>query len=184
MELVQHIFNTFLSVSEKVLDACENGVDYPKFQRELQDQFNQLGRDICQNVLEAADDHLRQNKSERKGWQIERRNESKEILSPFGPVRYKRTYYTGLDGYAHLIDQMAGLGPHARLDNTLKATLVEKAVDMSYRKSGLEPSQSAPDVEVSGQTVMNTLRSFNPAKVQKKAPKVKRSVRFLYIEAD
>ena len=53
------------------------------------------------------------------------------------------------------MDQMAGLGPHARLDNTLKAALVEKAVDMSYRKSGIAPSQHAPGVDVSGQTVMN-----------------------------
>lgn len=184
MQLIQHIFHTFLSIAEKVLDACENGVDYSQFQRELQEKFNQLGCEICREVLEAHDQYLLRNRSQRKGWHVERRNDSKEVLSPFGPVRYKRTYFKGPDGYAHLVDQMAGLGPHARLDNTLKATLVEKAVDMSYRKSGIAPSQHAPGVDVSGQTVMNTIRGFNPAAVKKKESKVKRRVRFLYIEAD
>lgn len=184
MEIVQHIFDSFLSITEKVLDACENGVDYSKFQRELQEKFNRLGCEICREVLEAGDAYLLKKRSERKGWQVERRNESKEILSPFGPVRYERTYYKSTDGYAHLVDRMAGLGPHARLDNTLKASLVEKAADVSYRKSGLEPYQRASGVEVSGQAVMKAIQNFDPARVQTKEPKFKRQVRFLYIEAD
>jgi len=184
MEIVQRILDSFLSITEKVLEACENGVDYSKFQRELQDEFNQLGCKICSEILEAGDAYLLRKRSERKGWQVERRNESKEILSPFGPVRYERTYYKGFDGYAHLVDRIAGLGPHARLDNILKATLVEKAVDVSYRKSGLEPYQCAPGVEVSGQSVMKAIQNFDPAGVRTKELKVKRRVRFLYIEAD
>lgn len=184
MEIVQHIFNTFLSIAEKVFDACENGVDYSKFQRELQQDFNRLGCEICREVLEAGDANILKNRSERKGWQVERRNESKEILSPFGAVQYKRTYYKGPNGYAHLLDRMAGLGPHTRLDNTLKASLVDQATDVSYRKSGLDPYQRALDVKVSGQTVMNAIRGFNPAMVQEKTPNVKRCVRFLHIEAD
>jgi len=183
MEIVQHIFNTFLSIAEKVLDACENGVDYYNFQRDLQEEFNRLGCKICSQILEAGDSYLLKNRSERKGWQVERRNESKEILSPFGVVRYQRTYYKGSGGYAHLIDKLAGLGPHARLDNTLKATLVERAADVSYRKSGLEPYQRATGVTVSGQAVMNAIRGFDPAKVQEKT-KGKRRVCHLYIEAD
>lgn len=183
MDIVQHIFNAFLSITEKVLDACENGVDYSKFQRDLQEEFNQLGCKICSEIPEAGDSYLLKNRSERKGWQVERRNESKEILSPFGVVRYRRTYYKGSGGYAHLIDKLAGLGPHARLDNTLKATLVERATDVSYRKSGLEPYQRATGVTVSGQAVMKAIRSFDPAKVQEKG-KDKRRVRYLYIEAD
>jgi len=112
MQLIQHIFHTFLSIAEKVLDACENGVDYSQFQRELQEKFNKLGCEICREVLEAHDQYLLRNRSQRKGWHVERRNDSKEVLSPFGPVRYKRTYFKGPDGYAHLVDQMAGLGPH------------------------------------------------------------------------
>jgi predicted amino acid-binding ACT domain protein len=46
MQLIQHIFHTFLSIAEKVLDACENGVDYSQFQRELQEKFNKLGCEI------------------------------------------------------------------------------------------------------------------------------------------
>jgi hypothetical protein len=178
MEIVQRMYDSFLSITEKVLDACENGVDYSKFQAELQDAFNQLGCEICREVLEAGDAYLLKKRSERKGWQIERRNESKEILSPFGPVRYERTYYKGSDGYAHLIDRMAGLGPHARLDNTLKAILVEKAADVSYRKSGLEPYQRAPGVEVSGQSVMKAIQNFEPTGVRTKELKAKRQVRF------
>lgn len=58
MEIVQHIFNTFLSIAEKVLDACENGVDYYNFQRDLQEEFNRLGCKICSQILEAGDSYL------------------------------------------------------------------------------------------------------------------------------
>lgn len=184
MKIVQHMLDSFLSITEKILDACENGLDYSSFQRELQEEFNQLGCEICREVLEAGDAHLLGNRSERKGWQVERRNESKEILSTFGAVRYNRTYYKGSEGYAHLVDLMAGLGPHARLDNTLKATLVDKAADVSYRKSGLDPSSRVPGVEVSGQAVMKAVRNFNTAAVPLKEPIVKRRVRYLHVEAD
>ena len=77
MQLIQHIFHTFLSIAEKVLDACENGVDYSQFQRELQEKFNKLGCEICREVLEAHDQYLLRNRSQRKGWHVERRNDSK-----------------------------------------------------------------------------------------------------------
>lgn len=66
-----------------IIKELEQGIDYPRFQLKLQDTLNELGKNICREVLEAADKYVRQNKKERKGWSIVRRDE-KTILSFWG----------------------------------------------------------------------------------------------------
>jgi hypothetical protein len=50
MELIQHLAKMFLQVGEKVLDMLEGNCDYPTFQRDLEKQLNELGRDICRRL--------------------------------------------------------------------------------------------------------------------------------------
>mgnify|MGYP000907000181 FL=1 len=139
MELVSHLLEVFLHVvGEKVLDLLEDELDYPSFQQELERELNELGKNICREVLEGADAWLKQNPRERKGWVVERRDESKSVLTPFGLMSFQRTYYRNkrIGGYAHLADRLAGLTPHAKTDLYVKAKLVDSAAEISYRKAG------------------------------------------------
>ena len=93
MELIQRLREVFLRVAERVLDLLDGDVDYPTFQQELAKQLNDCGVSICREVLEGADMWIKENHRERKGWVVERKNEPKSVLTPFGLMGFQRTYY-------------------------------------------------------------------------------------------
>src|SRR5690606_9134385 len=77
-DLFQHIWDSFLRVGKLVVDSLEEGVDYQTFQGRLKESLDDLGTDILKNVIEAADERLRENPSERPGWVVSQRNHEKE----------------------------------------------------------------------------------------------------------
>ena len=138
MELIQHLAKMFLQVGEKVLDMLEGNCDYPTFQRDLEKQLNELGRDICREVMESTDTWLKDNPKERKGWVVQRNKDPKSVLTPFGQMHYQRTYFRNKKSknYAYLVDLAAGLQPHGKTDLAVQAKLVDAATELSYRKAG------------------------------------------------
>lgn len=185
MKIVQHVFNSFLQVANLILEELEKGIDYPRFQLQLQDELNKMGRNICKEILEGADEYVREHRDERVGWSVERCHDEKTVLSPFGEVTYRRTYFChkGTGEYRYLADHMAGYSPHTRVDMAVKANLADFASEISYRKSGQEPGRNAKGTEVSGQTVLNAIRDLD-TEVKEEENKERRQVRVLYIEAD
>lgn len=172
-------------VKQAVLEIMD-GNGMPAFQQALRSGLNKICCTIQQRVMEAVDDQLRENLSMRKGWVVERRNDPKTILSPFGEVRYARTLFQNkkTDEYAYLADRFVGYTSHQRLDTLLEADLLEEAVDKSYSKAG-KSVEDQTGIRVSGQTVLNIVRKLQPEKIElKEEPKVKKAVRILYIEAD
>ena len=186
MDIIQHVLQAFLQVAENVLDVLEGEATFPSFELKLREELDELGRNICTEVMEATDKWLKDNPKERKGWIVERTNEPKRVVTTFGEMSFKRTYYynkkTG--EYAHLADLAAGLEPHAKTDQAVRAVLVDAAADVSYRKAGKQACPSSPEWELSGQTVMNTVRRTKldkPASCNR-GPKAK--VRVLHVQAD
>lgn len=184
-DLVQLMWNRFLQVADTMLDALEKGVDYPRLQAELREQLDAVGRDLLRMVIEAANEFLCKNPSERRGWAIEKHNQEKEMLTPFGPVRYSRTYFKhqATGSYAHLADRMMGFTPHQRVDGVLKAELVERAAEQSYERSGKWTEVAS--WRVSRQTVMKAVRSLDVSVgEQPRAHGELRRVRYVFIQAD
>lgn len=180
---IQDVWLRFLRVLEVVDEAVTAG-SYEALEKGLARELSELGRELIQQAVEAVDERLREHAGERPGWVIVRRNDVKELLTPFGPVRYGRTYFRNkaTGEYRYLADDWLGLTPHARVAPSVKATLVEKAAETSYRKSGQWSWNAA--WQVSGQTVMNALRQradWTPAWTP---PKQRRQVPYVYVEAD
>ncbi len=188
MNIIQNIWGKFQDVIELVLTNLEQGSDYLSFQRDLKEILNGLGQDIVKEYLEAADADLLANREKREGWQLERRNETKNILTVFGQVSYQRSYFKNASTgkYSHLVDELAGYGPHARVDPLLKAHVVDLACELSYKKSGQIPVEDARDAVLSAQAVMQSIRSFDPgaAETEKQAARTKGECAHLFIEAD
>lgn len=182
-EMIQQVWARFLRVLEVVDNAVDSG-SYRVLEDRLSCELNELGRFIIQQVMEAVDERLRENLQERRGWVVERRNDVKEVLSPFGPIRYHRTYFRNRSNgqYAYLADEWMGLTPHARIAPTVKAALVESSAERSYRRSGRWTRHAA--WHVSGQTVMNALRENSNWEAAWSRPDEKRQVEYLYVEAD
>ena len=87
MELVQHIGEMFLQAGEKVLNMLEgDDWDYAAFQLDLERLLNEFGKEICREVMENADACLRENPKEREGWVVERKDDAKSVLTPFGQI--------------------------------------------------------------------------------------------------
>lgn len=93
MQIVKQIWEKFQRVVELTLNVLENGIDFISFQEKLRRELDGLGQEILREVLEAKDANLRGHREERPGWQIERQNDAKGVLTLFGLVNYKRTYY-------------------------------------------------------------------------------------------
>ncbi len=186
MQIVQQLWTSFNRIVESVLDAMEKGLDYVSFEENLREQLNELGRVACKSVLEAADQRLVERREERPGWRIQRRDDEKSILTPFGTVKYRRTYFRHVKTKecAYLVDRQAGYGPHARIDLALAAEIVDAASELSYRKSGEKPSRAAPGARVSGQTVMKAIRRFDLEEQASEVRREKRRCETLYVEAD
>lgn len=144
-------------------------------------EVTRLGLSLIEEELESYDQLLRERQDLRKGWYIERRDETK-LLTSLGEIRYHKTYFHNRNTgeYCYLLDQLMGLEKHARISEDAEARILEEAAESSYRKGGI--NASIGDQEVSKETVMNKLHALEfPAL----APlKEKRKVSRLYIDAD
>lgn len=182
--LFQQTWKAFLQVMELVAELADGKCTYSEFQRRLKERLDELGRDVCRSVIEGADQRLREERKEREGWVIARRNDDKEFLSPFGVIRYQRTYFKHRQSgaYCYLADEVVGLGPHERIDPLLRAQLAERAVEMPYGKAGRWSETEA--WHVSRQTVMKAVRKVRLPEKKSPSQEAKRRVRYLFIEAD
>lgn len=185
MQIVQQIQEKFQRVAELILEMLVEGIDFMRFQEEVQREFNELGKEILREALEAKDRDLREHREKRPLWQVERINDTKEVLTVFGSVSYKRTYFRHKETgeYAYLVDLLAGYGPHTRVDPLVKAEALERACELSYRKSGEEAGRGNPEVVLSGEAVKRVIHSFTPEELPE-PPKEKRRVKVLYVQAD
>lgn len=144
-------------------------------------EVTRFGRSIIEEELESYDQLLRDRQDLRKGWYIERRDETK-LLTSLGEIQYHKTYFHNKETgeYCYLLDQIMGLGKHARISEDAEARMLEEAVESSYRKGGI--NVSIGEQEVSKETVMKKLHALKFPEL--KPLDEKRKVRRLYIDAD
>ena len=130
------------------------------------------------------DKRVKEDINRKQKWIVKSKNNIKSLATTFGEVKYKRTYYENkkTGEYKYLSDEILGIEAHDKMDVSLKSELVENAIDSPYRKSGMKASQS---IDLTGQTVMNTIRELGPVEnniipIKKKNKEIK----LLFIEAD
>ncbi|MGO0121737.1 ISLre2 family transposase [Desulfothermobacter acidiphilus] len=185
MQIIKQIWEKFQRVAELTLKVLEEGTNFLSFEEKLWQELNNLGQEVLREVLEAKDAYLREHREKRPGWRVERRNDPKEVLTLFGLVNYKRTYYRHKETgeRVHLIDRLVGYGPHARVDPLVKAQALEEAVDLSYRKSGERVGRGNREVVLSGEAVKKVIHNFTLEELPE-PPGEKRRGKVLYVEAD
>jgi len=134
---------------------------------------------VVQKFYEQLDEEIRQDKAGRKqtGLCVERKGDRREILTMLGTLSYERTYYRKASGgYEYPVDTLAGIEAYERVSRDVGLALVDASCRMSYAKAGYYVTGG----NVSGQTVMNKIRSAYP----KQAPAEYRHVPELHIDAD
>jgi len=184
MDVVRLVEEKILSVTEKILEVLEGGSDYLTFEAQLKKELDALGCDLLKTVLEALEQKLHNSEERKLDWHVVRRGDRKEILTPFGLIAFERSYYRNKQSkrYCYLVDEAAGIAPHARVSANLKADLVEAAAGLSYEESSKQLSRHNLELKVSKQTVASCVKEFETKAAE--PPKEKRRVAELYIEAD
>ncbi len=184
MDLVRLVQGKVLSVVEAVANFLESGTDYLSFEKQLKRELDGLGLDLLQVVLESLDRELRASKARKQEWTVVRKNDRKELLTPFGMLAYQRSYYRHKESkrYGYLVDEKIGITPHTRVGVSLKGDLVQTSAGISYEGATVQLSRHNAELKVSRQTVAACVKEF-----QAKAPPVpeqKLRVPVLYLEAD
>ncbi|WP_350344234.1 ISLre2 family transposase [Proteinivorax tanatarense] len=179
-EVMKKITHEYTQSVEKMLD---NNADVSDLILEVKKTLDDVGVTLIKEALEITDDVIRDSKSRKESHYIQRRNDPKTLITFFGEVNYQRTYYKNkkTGEYGYLSDAFVGLEPHARIDLSTKAKLVEQSLDLSYQKSA---NQLLDNVDISDQTVMNAIREIGPVENEAVQVPPKETPRIIYIEAD
>jgi len=185
MKLIQPVFQKFLLVAEKIFDLLAEKITYPEFEIELKKLLNDLGKEICVEVLNKLDKKIYKDKQERKNWVVVQKDCKRTVTTNFGDVTYKRRYYKNKETgeKAYLTDKAAGIQKYARIDTVLKADIVDISTILSYKKSTQELKRNGADCNISCQTVMNTLRKIDNIRTYQSSDN-KKKAEIIYIEAD
>src|SRR5690554_5081640 len=143
-----------------------------------------LGRDIIKYVLEESDTVIKDSLERKIDWVVHKKDAKKSLITEFGQVDYKRTYYKSKSskGYTYLVDDQFGIERYQRIDKGLSAKIVELSREHSYQKSA---DLAVKSVKLSRQTVKNKIRELGEIdnKDINKNEK-KKSIKRLYVEAD
>src|SRR5690554_5928340 len=93
MEIVRLVEAKVLLLVEEILKVLEGGTDYLSFESKLKKELDGLGCEILQVVLEGIEQKIHKSEDRKRNWTVVRKNDQKEILTPFGLLRYGRSYY-------------------------------------------------------------------------------------------
>lgn len=179
---IQH-FNEYgvPKIEKEIKNFIKEGKDIADLVLDLRENLFELGRDILAEVLENMDEYLRNSEVRKRKWEIVRRDKA-SILTSFGPVRYKRTYFKPKKGgkRQYLVDDIVGIKAHERVSADVVINAVDEAAESSYRKAG---EKAAYMDEISKQAVMDKIHNLDFAKKDTNKYE-KKNVKILYIEAD
>jgi hypothetical protein len=155
---------------------------------ELETGLENITFDFILNMMQIYAESLDKEIKSDKKWRreneivVQRNNDKREILTKFGMLTYRRTYFYDRksDTYTYLVDEALGVVPYERVSATVAADMVEYSGDNSYAKS----SQYVTDGQVSRQTVMNKTRKLKQEKLKIEVNGPKRKVLVIHIDAD
>ncbi len=173
-ECVAHFKDILVSFSES------EDLTLQKAETELTEEIYGIVAEYLGALYEAKDEEILRNKSQRRadGLVVERRNDSRQILTVFGPVNYKRTYYRAANGYEYPVDGIAGIDGYSRVSRGISTGLVAAACNSSYENSTIAVTGGA----VSRQTVMRKIRQVSVPQIAEQ--KEKKEIPVLQIDAD
>lgn len=184
--IIQHFAEKVTSDVEKELEKIfvENNSDISQLIEVVDGNLNKLGAQIIKYILEQSDKIIKESPERLKQWVVQSKDMGKTLITEFGEVKYKRTYYKskGDEGYTYLVDDKFGIERYQRIDTGLSAKLIELAKEYSYQKSA---DLATHGVELSRQTVKNKIRELGEIDNRElDEPGEKKQIKKLYVEAD
>ncbi len=177
-DFLENGIQNLIEISESFAKHPEELAEYIKG---IGKETNRLALDIIGETLTARNTMIRESSERKEKWDIVR-TDTKELITSLGTVQFQKTLFrhkeTGRSSY--LVDQILGFSSHQRMTEDAKERLLTEAAQTSYRKAGEETCLN--EEWVSKQTVKNMIHHLDFPEAE--APKEKRDVDYLYIDAD
>ncbi len=180
-EIVGLITRSFEENFEKILTEKK---DISEFVIEIKKTLDQAGTILTKEALEMMDSLVKGDSRRKQNWYVHEKSAPNTLATVFGEVHYQRTYYKHKNEkeYRHLSDELVGIDSYDKMDISLKAKLIEEAIDTPYARSGRKAAEA---IEISSQSVMNAIRELGPVgSSEVKILRAKETPKILYIEAD
>ena len=180
---IKHFEEISTGVFEKIIGKFfRDPTDFASFTGEITEELHKLGRLIIQEALEEMDQMLRDSGKRKREWVIEKRA-AKQMVTVLGTVDFQKTFFTSKrTGETEcLLDRILGFEKCERIAEDARARMLKEAVQTSYRRGGEEATLT--ENEISKQTVMEKIHDLEFPQGWE-APKEKKVVDYLYIEAD
>lgn len=183
MENILHDFNNkIISLSENYLKNLifEKGIS--GFTDDLIKEFAEFGSNLTQYLIEYVEETIFVLEGRKEKFNILEKD-SRDIVSIFGEISFKRRYYKdkNTNTKVYLLDKLIGLEPKQRLLTNVRERLIKEAIESSYEKAG---ECAAYGVKISRQEVKNEIESLDLDKEFYEKASVKKKAKRLYIIAD
>lgn len=180
-EIAGLITRSFEENFEKLLTERK---DISEFVVEIKKTLDQVGTVLMAEALEMMDSLVKGDSRRKQNWHVHEKSAPNTLATIFGEVHYHRTYYKHKTEKEcrYLSDELVGIDSYDKMDVSLKAKLIEEAIDTPYARSGRKASEA---IEISSQSVMNAIRELGPVSGREvKISRAKETPKILYIEAD
>ena len=115
---ILHFIEKDIKEIENLLAAMLKGEKEPHdLSQHIHDRMLGLGGSLIAELYEKIDDEIRESLIRKKKWNIEQRNEPKELLDIMGPIRFCRTGYRDKESgkFVYLLDKILGIEGHQRI---------------------------------------------------------------------
>ena len=158
MNIIQEVQKIIIKAYQSNLEKALAGeVSLSELTRNMETELRRVGTLMVRETLETLDRAVKESKTRKKHWYVERKDEENTIATTMGPVSYNRTYFVNkkTGEYAFLSDELMGIEKHQRKDMNVCAMLLEKATNSSYQQAAEESSYCGINSKT---TVMNEIR--------------------------
>ena len=183
MENILHDFNKkIINLTENYLKNLFFDKSISTFTDDLVKEFAEFGSKLTQFIIEYTEKEIF-NLYERKQQFESLEKDSRNIVSIFGEIQFKRRYYRNKENNkkVYLLDECIGIKPKQRLLQNVQERLLDEAVASSYENAG---EKAAYGVKISKQEVKNEIENLNLDINFYKEDEIKKQVETLYIIAD
>ncbi len=180
LDIIHHIAAEELgNIEKQFMEVITEQGDLSEFTKGLEARLKNIGCRVIKTLLEELNKAVKDDPERKKKWQVERKADKNTLVTIFGEVEYKRTYYVSKNEneYKYLSDELLGIKPHQKVETLVESRMVESAINNSYQ-------ESAKPYDISKQKVMESIVSLEDIEVKVPERDEKKELEYLYIEAD
>ena len=183
--IIQKICENNNNILKEGVKKILNGEDISSLTGAIKEFTDIIGKELLKEIVKQIDNIVFEDTKRKKQYESIRFAE-KSLVTKNGKVKFERRYYKDNETGENvcLTDRILGIEKGERIDKRVKAEIIEKASEQSYKKSG---KLVVPEMEISATTVMRNVRKNEwkmEIKERKEEEKIKAKNIFIQVDED